>query len=133
MTVTEFRTKVFAHLHAALAAVPSKVPDDVVTDPCADELMKHVDGLTELLYGLGSEAREKEKAERDRELRVEAKRRNPGLEELAMQIDSRVQHAMAVLGSSAVQVISPMDADLCISAFVRFLDAFPAVAFSQKR
>lgn len=114
-------------------AVPSKVPSDVVTDPVAEPLMKELEALNDLLYSLGAEEREREHTERNRELKIEAKRRIDGLEELAMQIDSRVQHAMVVLGSSAVNVISPMDADLCVAAFVRFLEAFPAEAFAQKR
>lgn len=133
MSIAEFRTKVHAYLHAAMLAVPSRVPADVVTDPCAHQMMKPLEALHDLLYGLGSEERDKDCAERNRELKVEAKRRVLGLEELVMQIDRRVQHAMVVLGSSAVNVLAPMDADLCISAFVQLLDVFPDSAFSTNR
>jgi hypothetical protein len=50
-----------------------------------------------------------------------------------MMVDRRVQHAMAVLGSDARYVIAPMDADLCVSGFVQFLDAFPTEAFAMNR
>jgi hypothetical protein len=133
LTVTEFRTKVFAHLHAALASVPERVPEDVVTDPAAEELMKPLEALTDFLYQLGSEERDKEHTERDRQLKIEAKRRKPEIEQLAMQIDGRVQHAMVVLGSSAVNVIIPMDAELLVSAFVQFLEVFPPAAFAIDR
>lgn len=133
MSPIEFRLQVEHHLNMARIAIPSKVPADIVTDPCAYEMMKALEALHDLLYGLGSEEREKDHAERNREMRVEAKRRILGLEELAMLIDRRVQHAMVVLGSDAVEVLAAMDADLCISALVQFLDAFPAAAFSVKR
>lgn len=133
MSVVEFRLKVEHHLNMARIAIPSKVPADVVTDPCAYEMMKALDALHDLLYGLGSEERDQDCAERSRVMRVEAKRRIPGVEELAMQIDRRVQHGMMVLGSSAVDVLSPMDADLVVAAVVHFLDAFPDSAFSTKR
>jgi hypothetical protein len=129
----EFQTAVRMHLTKAIENIPSTVPQDIVTDPAADKMMRHLNALDELLYGLGAEERDKEDAERKRTLRVEAKRQIPELEELAMSIDRRVQHAMAVLGSEARDVISPMDADLCVSAFVRFLDAFPDRAFAMGR
>lgn len=133
LSVHEFRAKVVHHLKGALSAIPSKVPEDVVTDPVADQMMRHLNALDELLYGLGSEQRDQEHSERNRVLRIEAKRKNPNLEELVMKIDRRVQHAVVVLGSSAACVIAPMDADLCASAFVDFLDAFPAEAFAVTR
>lgn len=133
MTVADFRNTVHDHLRRAMAAVPSRVPEDVVTDPCADELMKHLNALTDLLYDLGSEAREKEHSEHHRKLKIEAKRQNPQLEQLAMRIDERVQHASVVLGSPAVGVIASIEADMCIAAFVAFLDAFPATAFAVNR
>lgn len=129
----EFQAKVRKHLTGALENIPTRVPDDIVTDPAADKMMRHLNALDELLYGLGAEERDREDAERKIKLKVEAKRRNPDLEELAMAIDRRVQHAMAVLGSDAKDVISPMDADLCIAAFVKFLEAFPERAFAVNR
>lgn len=133
LSITEFRRKVYAHLHGAIASVPNKVPFDVVEDPIAHAMMEHLTALDELLYCLGSEERDKERAERDRKLKLEAKRRNPQLEELVCRLDSRVQHAMVALGSEAAYMIMPMDADLCVSAFVQFLDAFPAQAFAMSR
>lgn len=129
----EFQTAVRLHLTRALESIPSTVPEDVVTDPTAHEMMNHLNALDELLYGLGAEQRDREDAERKINLKVAAKRRVPKLEELVMAIDRRVQHAMAVLGSDARDVISPMDADLCISAFVKFLEAFPDRAFALNR
>lgn len=133
LSVHEFRAKVVHHLKGALSAIPSKVPEDVVTDPVADEMMRHLNALDELLYALGSEQRDQEHSERNRVLRIEAKRQNPMIEELAMMVDRRVQHAIVMLGSQASAVIAPMDADLCVSAFVQLLDAFPASAFAVER
>lgn len=129
----EFQAKVRKHLAGALENIPARVPDDVLTDPAADKMMRHLNALDELLYGLGAEERDREDAERKITLKVAAKRQNPDLEELVMSIDRRVQHAMSVLGSEAKDVISPMDADLCIASFVRFLEAFPERAFALNR
>lgn len=129
----EFQTAVRMHLTRALENIPATVPADIVTDPAADKMMRHLNALDELLYGLGAEERDREDAERKISLKVQAKRRLPQLEELAMTLDRRVQHAMAVLGSDARDVILPMDADLCISAFIQFLDAFPDGAFAVGR
>lgn len=133
LTVADFRAKVAGHLARAQRKIPHALPDDVF-DPAITPMMDELQALDDFLFGFGYNERRQEDAEHAATKRGVAKRRDPALEERAMLVDQHIQSTMEALGVERGDfILLPMQADLLANAFVRFLDALPALAFAENR
>lgn len=134
MTGAGFKAIVTCHLSTALALVPEEVPVDVF-DARIEPLMRELQDLDELLYGLGREQRQMEDQEESRERRVAAKAKHPSVEEAVVRLDMWVGKLVEAMGldDRSQRYVTSIDVDMVTSAFVRLLDLVPLGAISQER
>lgn len=134
MTGAEFRARVTGHLSTALALVPDVVPDDVFDDR-VDPLMRELQDLDELLFGLGREQRQMEDQEESRERRVAAKAKQPSVEDAVIRLDTWVGKLVEAIGldDRSQRYVTSIDVDMVIWSLVRLLDLVPSAAIDDGR
>lgn len=132
-SIEEFRAFMSMHLNAAMEAIPDSVPFGMM-DPVAQPMQDELQQIEDYLYELDVVERRRQDREDTRERKVQAKRRDPSVEEVVTNIDHHVQKAVEVLGITPYRapMLDGLTTSALVRAMLRVLDKFPPEAFAEQ-